>query len=113
MRTRAIMKYRTSVERSTSVSDNGGGFNTSWASIADIPCYAWFVNTQEVTGAGERPGVIENVVVFVPKNTDIQNGDRLTDVTDRKGGVIFDGPLQVDSAGKRLDYAVIITRQVK
>ena len=117
------MFQRTTVERATDTSDTGGGFTVSWNSVGtDVHCRGFALRIRsgggpslggvEEAGAGLRPGVYEFTAVLIPKGTDIQEGDRLTDITDRLGNVIFPGPMMVDSVGELVDHRRLTTRRI-
>lgn len=120
---RTQMTQRTAIERSTSVSDSGGGYNKTWASLmTDVPCRAYSMRVHQpgVTGelgseiaiGGERTGVIEITGVLMPKNTGVTEGDRLVSITDRKGNVKYTGPMLVDSVGIEPDHVRLTVRRI-
>jgi len=112
MKTRHIMTYRTSVERVTRTSDGGGGFTDTWnVVVSNLPCYAWYVAGVEIAAAYGIE-VIDTRVVLVPLATDVHAGDRFSSVNDRKGTVLFGGPLMVDNVGERIDHMMVTTRRI-
>lgn len=122
MRTRVVMTQRTTIERLSSVSDDGGGSNDTWGTVvSDIPCRAFALRTRSVLASGvgtteqitgQRPGVQELKVVLVPIDTDAEEGDRLTNVVDRKGVTLFRGPMLIDSIGDQHDHRRLTTRRI-
>lgn len=112
MRAVNTMTYRTAIERDTLTTDGGGGFTEQWdTSSADVRCRAWYQAGQYLVLEG-RPQMIDVRIVLVPLGTDVKEGDRLPAVTDRKGKVIFDGPLMVDAVGEFPDHLRLTTRRI-
>lgn len=113
MKTRFMMRHRTTIERNTPASDGGGGYTESWSTIASSqPCHAWYISTDEPV-TSDRPGTIDTRAILMPLGTDIHEGDRLLSVTNRTGTkTIFDGPLSVDAVGERPDHLRLTTRKI-
>lgn len=112
MSSRFLMRHRTVIQRNTTVSDTGGGYTDAWADIhSNVPCHAWWISSTQAVMAA-RPELTETRFVLVPKGTDVHPGDRLDTVKDKKGNVLFDGPLIVDSMGERKDHIQLMTRRI-
>lgn len=101
------MTQRTDIERSTSTSDDGGGSTASWTQVlSDVPCRGLSfkvraTGTHEEVITGLRPTEINTRIVIVPPDVDVRLGDKLTEVRDRRGNVIFRGPLIVDAIDEK------------
>lgn len=112
MKPRSVMNHRTVIERKTPTSDTGGGYTEEWASVQEnVPCHAWTVGAQEIVQSA-RPDVVKTRLVLMPNTIDVQTGDRLAPITDRKGKVLFDGPLLVDGIGEHPSYNQLTTRKI-
>lgn len=106
------MFHRTTLERVTRTADTGGGYTDAWSNtVVDSPCRAWFSDTVEQV-VGNRPTVLDRRAVLVPLGIDVREGDRLQSVRNRKGTVLFDGPLVVDSVAERTDHLQLLTRKI-
>lgn len=116
MRARVLMRHRATIERNTPVSDSGGGSTSSWANIAVTPCHAWVqtssAQSSYIAVSGDRPGVLATRLVIVPIGTNIKVGDRLQNIQNKRGRVLFDGPMIVDDVGERKDHLSLITRKI-
>lgn len=79
--------------------------------IAALPCYVWFEVERHAIDT-TKTAALEDRKAIVPKGTDIKPGDRLFDVRDRLGTVIFTGPAVIDSAGVRKDHIALALKEV-
>lgn len=83
---------------------------TSWETTAHVACWAW-------QGGGRRSQQVPRVVesdeptMIVPKGTDVVSGDRVLEVYDRRGTVVFENPLYVDAVVRRLDHLEVRLRE--
>jgi hypothetical protein len=119
----ALMNQLTTVERVARTSDGGGGFTEVWsAHVSSVKCrgFPFRARATGLSGAiggveemtSERPGVQEFTVVLVQPTVDATEGDRLTEVTDRRGNVVFSGPMYIDSVGEEPDHHRLVTRKI-
>lgn len=107
------MRQRATIERKTSTSDTGGGYTEVWSPlVTDSPCLCWTVSGQTIMDS-DRPGVMNTRLVHVPRTSVVQVGDRLTQVIDKRGRVLFDGPLLVDTVNEHRDYLELVTRRLR
>jgi hypothetical protein len=117
------MTQRTAISRNALASDNAGGFDDDWITVTtDTHCRGYplrirsgggpSIGAVEEAGGGLRPGVYEFTGVLVPKGTDVQEGDRLEGITDRRGNVIFPGPMMVDAVGELIDHRRLTIRKI-
>lgn len=123
MKAVVTMLQRTSIQRFASTSDQGGGYTNVWNDLADdIPCRGYPIRIRSagapalggaVEASQTRPGVYEFTGVMIPKTQDIKEGDRLGDITDRLGNVVFTGPMLVDSVGELVDHKRLTVRRVE
>ena len=76
---------------------------TGWSVIYDSqPCWVYRQDGRRVI-SNERTVSNEYSTLGVPLGTDLQEGDRVDQVTDRLGNVLF-GPLQVTHVTHKLRY---------
>lgn len=80
--------------------------------IADnVPCYIWieqfkdFVDGKSVT--------VERMKGYFRKTADIKRLDVITQVTNRNGDVLYEGPISVDSLAPKSQGAVISHMQAE
>lgn len=112
MSARSLMVHRCTIERGTRVSDGGGGFTVTWNAVAtDVPCRAWFLDAS-IAPDGDRPTVVVDHTAIVPVGTDVEPGDRIAAVTDKAGVVLFPGPLEIDTVGRRADHWQLYARTI-
>lgn len=108
------MIHRAEVERDGALgTDSWGNPNEpDWAThITSLPCRTWFDSEREVFD-GNKSAAIENRKVIVPLGTDITEDDRIAQVTDRLGSVLFTGPAKIESLGRRADHLVLMLEEV-
>lgn len=107
------MTMRVDIERDMAAED---GYNqrgpTSWQTLSeDVPCYAW-----QGTGRPSAERSVEQVVrtdmpgMVVPLGTDIQAGDRIRRIADRRGRELF-GAMPVDAVRRRRDHLRVDLRE--
>ena len=116
--------HLTTIEReSTGTGAWGGPVDPTWNTVAtDVPCIAMAVTKRGAdAGAVRTPGrlvgssglaTIEDRRVLVAFGTDVQTGDRLTDVT-LSGETIFSGPMTVDAVLRQASYLELVVEEVR
>lgn len=94
---RVRLTHLCSIERDGATTDDWGlPGEPDWATnAANVPCYAWVEAGREAIGS-DRAVVVRDMRIVVPLDTDVTEGDRVGDVTER-GEVIFPGPLQIEA----------------
>lgn len=99
------MVHRCTVERATAGTDAWGNpAIPAWAThLPALPCRAWYSAGREVTDAG-KTAVVEDRRMIVPRDTDVREDDRVAAVTNRKGEMLFPGPMRIESVGRRRDH---------
>lgn len=70
-----------------------------FASLGTVPCRAWSKTRREVRNDGIE-AIVEDMRAVVPAQADVQSGDRLI-VENRRGEVLFDGPVAVQTVTRR------------
>lgn len=75
-----------------------------WQSAAiNVPCRAFYQNGSE-TIDGTKTANVDQIGILFPSGTDVKPSDRIGDVTDRLGAVLFRGPHRIESVGYRADH---------
>lgn len=62
-------------------------------------CYAWMEARQELVDG--QLAVVERIKAYFRDDADIQRGDRIEQIVDRRARVLFAGPLTVDSISEK------------
>ncbi len=114
MKTRTLMRHRTTIQRDTTVSDGGGGYTDGWSDhVTHVPCHAWVNTDQDILEGGDRPEAIEMRELIVPRDIDVKVGDRIEDISNRREDkVLFSGPFRVDSVSERPDHLKLTVKKV-
>ena len=96
---RQRMTHRALVERTvtTPADDYGGAPAPAWEThIAAMPC--WFYTSGGAESVRQRGTVVvEQLRMLAPSGTDITEQDRINSITDRAGGSVYAGLLNVGS----------------
>jgi hypothetical protein len=116
---RGMMKLRATISRKDRLEDVNGVMQgtqdryghgttnpanpTGWSqTYAALPCWVFHQNGRRIVG-NERTVSDEKSVIAVPLRTDLQEGDRVDQVADRLGNVLY-GPLQVTHVTHKIRY---------
>jgi hypothetical protein len=100
------MIMRATVERSSPQPDDPWGRPGPpvYAVIEeDVPCRAWSKSRRELRNDGKQVAV-EDLRAIFPGTSDVAEEDRLT-IEDRRGTVVFGGPVAVETVVQRGLYA--------
>lgn len=116
MSARAQMTMRATVQRDSSKEGDPDSWGHSeepdWDDhLEDVPCRVWFNSEREVTD-GQKTAAIEDRRAIMPLGTDVTEGDRIANVTDRLGAELFDGPIRIESVGRRQDHLALMLEAV-
>lgn len=78
------------ISRPTGAVDSFGQPTDDATTTTGVACY-WWSGTPSRVATGETPGVVavEAERILFPLGTDVQQGDRITTVTDHQGLVVF------------------------
>lgn len=114
--TRLSLTQRLSTERDQgagAVDDWGGSGGPDWqAHLTDVPCRVWTMAAREPVD-DEKTVVIEDRRATVPLGTDVTEADRVAQVTDRTGAVIFPGPIGVEGVLRFDDHLELLLERVR
>lgn len=109
------MKHRATIERNSGAAETdawGDQGEPEWQThLIDVPCRAWFGTEREVTD-GNKTAAVEERRAIMPLGTDVTEADRILSVKDRKGTVLFDGPIRIESVGHRQDHLALVLEAV-
>lgn len=114
---RGAMRHRAAVERNTAVGNDSWNRPSApnFTPLATLPCRAWSRTKKHVRDDGKE-AVIEDIRALFTADADVQTGDRISTITDRRGNTIFDGPLAVQTLTGRganvRHREVMLTRHV-
>lgn len=104
MSSRAAMTMRATLQRDTARTDQYGQAGpTSWHTMGHVPCYVWN-GEGRMSQATPRTIEVDAISMLVPKATDIASGDRVLEVYDRRGQVLYANPLRVLEVIRRRDH---------
>ena len=111
MSARCRMTMRATLQRDSAEPDEYGQPGPpDWQTTAHVACWVW-------QGGGRRsqqtPRLIEadDVGMIVPRATDIVSGDRVLEVYDRAGTVLYENPLYADAVVRRRDHLEVRLRE--
>ena len=96
------LTHRAAVERNTASGTNAWGQPAVpvFTARATLACRAWSKTRKEVRDDGLEV-LIEDIRALFADGADIQTGDRISSITDRRAGVVFSGPLAVQAISRR------------
>lgn len=100
---RSQMKHRATVLRDQQETRDGWNQKATpdWEThIASLPCFAWYTPGREVQD-GQKIANVDAIGLLVPNGTDVTPQDRIGDITDRQGRVLYPGPHRIESVGRR------------
>lgn len=113
MTARSQMKMRADFERDL------GGLKDTWNQAPAVswqphltaqPCLAWTKAKKEVEGGGTnvKVAVVEDMRINVPLGMDVTSKDRVLNIEDRKGTILFTGPFSVDTVQIRRTHLELL-----
>lgn len=107
------MTMRAVVERGTSSTDdyNNPDSPTWTMHLAALACWLWTGTEREVFDT-RKTAVTEDIVMIVPKGTDITESDRIASVADRRGVTIHPGVLTISTVINRREHLELVLQGV-
>ena len=92
---RGAMTHRAVITRNTAATTDAWNRPDppTFTALGTVACRAWVKTKKEVRDDGKEIVISDHRAIF-PRDADIQTGDRIS-ITDRRGAVIFDGPMAV------------------
>jgi hypothetical protein len=111
MSVRAAMTQRATLQRNCArVDPHGQPGSPDWQTTAHVACRIW-------QGAGRRSAATQRVIetdestMLVPLTTDVASGDRVLEVCDRRGTVLYEYPIYVDAVLRRRGHLEVRLRE--
>lgn len=105
------MTHRCTILRSSGVADSWGQEDSDYTPlVTGQVCRAWFASEQLVIAAGELAGVTTRHLAL-PVGTDVTEDDRIGDVADLYGRIVFDGIHTIDELVQWPDRVELILRR--
>jgi hypothetical protein len=113
---RSLMKSRVTFERQFALPQDKDGFGQQthdWRPLSTVPCLAWRSASggRETTSDGVRTVTASMPGMIVPLHTDVTTLDRVQQITDRAGNVLF-GPMGIDAVEPRSSHIELRLRNV-
>jgi hypothetical protein len=78
-----------------------------------VPCFAWYQTEVAERQNNESYAAIGRVRLIMPLVTSIAESDVLDGVSDRRGRVVVDARLRVESVARRPDHVAVVAREVR
>lgn len=83
-----------------------------WQTHLDgLPCFYWSRSKAEIMD-GEKTAAVEQLSLMVPAGTDVTEGDRIVNVTDRRFASIRPGIMEVLTVQRRAGYLALALRGI-
>ena len=103
------MTMRAKLERNTTTATDD--FNNpaapSWSTLATVACWAWTRSRNEIID-GDKTIVVEDMRAMLPSGTDVTERDRVAQIEDRQGTVLFQGPYGIEAVTRREGHLAIM-----
>jgi len=64
--------------------------------LQPIPCYVWTSSRPEIID-GVKTAMVEDIRAIIPKGIDVTEKDRVASIRDRRGSVLYSGPILIES----------------
>lgn len=96
------MTMRAEVRRNTAATDaHGHPGKPTYNLVQDgVPCFVWSSSRQRIVD-GRQQAEVDEVHAIFRAGADVQSFDRIEQIKDRRGRVLFDGPLEVITGTER------------
>lgn len=97
------LTMRAAIERNTATAKDAWGnpVEPVFASTGDpVACFVWSKSARQVQD-GSKTAEIENLRAMLALDADVQPGDEIAEVTDRRGTVLLPGRLRVEAPVQR------------
>ena len=111
MSARSVMTMRATLQRNHAREDEHGQPGpVDWRTIKYLSCYVW----QPVARRSQQTNRVmesDEYGMLVPRGTDIFSGDRVQEMYDRTGTLLYEQPLYVDAVRRRRDHLEVTLRE--
>lgn len=112
------MTMRAEIHRNNAAADaHGGAGKPEWTLLKDgVPCFVWSKVRQRVVD-GRQNAEVEEIGAVFRAAADVKAFDRIEQIKDRRGRVLFAGPFDVitgteKSAGAGVDHLAFKLRRI-
>ncbi|MCQ4575415.1 MAG: head-tail adaptor protein [Candidatus Brocadiales bacterium] len=114
MGARSRMTLRADVERNqeTGVDGTNQPLKPDWQALATVACWVYSKARREVVD-GKKVAVVEDLRAMVPLSTDITEKDKIAQIIDRSGNVIYAGPLGIESVQRKHTHLELMLKAVE
>ena len=114
----SIMTMRAEVRRNIAAADgHGHPGKPEWTLVKDgVSCFVWSKVRQRIVD-GTQQAEVEEIAAVFPVAADILSADRIEQIKDRRGRILFAGPFEVvtgteKSDGSGVDHLAFKLRRV-
>ncbi len=111
-RSKYIMRCNLQADGATASDDWNNPVEPAWAtSVADVPCWA-YLKTRKVIGDDGKTALIQDLRLMVPLDTAVTEDNRIDNIVDRLGTVLFEGPYSISSVERHVTHLQLILDRV-
>ena len=99
------MTMRATVQKDAATARDayGGKLPADWQPKATVPCFAWSKVREEQIDA-ERSVVMQHARMMLPLDAAVVETDRVLEVRDRIGALLFAGPFDIRGLERRVTH---------
>lgn len=108
------MTMRLDVEQNTAAGTDAFGHPVIpvWAAKATESGIVWTKARREILD-GDKTALVEDIRALVPLGANVVETDRIANVKDRLGVVLFAGPLAIDTIQRRREHLELALRRIE
>lgn len=108
-----MLTMRAKIARNVAAADPHGNPGIPvWGITGDtVHCFIWTQSAQPVHD-GRKVVAVEQIRACFPREADIKQGDKVTEIKDRRGQTVFDSDLEVDTVTEKSNGSRVAYRQV-
>lgn len=113
-RVRMLMTMRAVIQRNTTATTDGYGHPEAptWGAHGTFACRVWSKNRQEENDT-KKTALVEDLRCSMPLDADVTEDDRIQNITDRQGVVLWAGPLRIDTIQNKHTHIECALRRVQ
>lgn len=111
---RTIMTMRADVERNDTATTDAFGHPDApnFSALATIPCRVHSKSRTERNDT-RKTAIVESIRCSMPLGTDVTELDRIAQITDRLGAVLWSGPLRIDTIQHKHTHIEMDLRRIE
>ena len=106
-RARTMMRMRADIERDTATGTDDWGHDVAptWSShITGLACWVHSRQRREAVDT-EKIALVEDLRMMFDKDADVTAEDRIAQITDRRGTVLYSGKIRIKAIQYKHDHA--------